>query len=171
MIHIFCYGSNLPKKRIFDRLGKVNYIGIAILSKYQLVFNKKSKDNSAKANIEFTNSDKDEVWGVVVQITEKQKIALDKFEKGYNEINIYAKLEGDNEIMAITYVADKKAGEVSLKPFDWYKALVIFGALEHQFPSNYITNVKNIESMPDTNDERSNKNWDIIKESLITHFI
>ena len=96
MILIFCYGSNLPHKRLINRIGEVKHIGIFVLDKYHLVFNKKSTDGSAKANIKFTNKDEDIIWGVVIEINEDQKKKLDKFEgkgKGYNEIEVFLKIE------------------------------------------------------------------------------
>lgn len=171
MIKIFCYGSNLPKRRLFNRIGQVVYLGNALLHGYNLFFNKKSKDGSGKANISFVDNSKDFVWGIVIQITEEQKEKLDRFEgkgKGYNEQRVEVILQNGTKVEALTYVADKDSLDFSLKPFDWYKALIVFGLMENYFPIDYLMKIKNYECMPDTNFERSDENWGVIKSSLIS---
>ncbi|MDX2135348.1 MAG: gamma-glutamylcyclotransferase family protein [Saprospiraceae bacterium] len=172
MLTIFCYGSNLPKRRLSNRIGQVMHLGNALLHGYSLGFNKKSKDGSGKANINFVDKSEDFVWGIVIQITEVQKEKLDRFEgkgKGYSEQEVEVILQNGTKIEALTYVADTDWLDSSLKPFDWYKALIIFGLMENQVPINYLMKIKNFECTPDTNIERSDENWSIIKSSLIAN--
>ena len=168
MIKIFCYGSNLPKRRLFNRIGQVMYLGNALLHGYSLCFNKKSKDGSGKANINFVDNSEDFVWGIVIQITEEQKEKLDRFEgKGYNEQTVEIIFQNGIREKVLTYAADKDSLDFSLKPFDWYKALIVFGLMENHFPIDYLMKIKNYECIPDANFERSDENWGVIKSSLI----
>jgi hypothetical protein len=146
------------------------YLGKALLHGYSLCFNKKSKDGSGKANINLTDKSDDFVWGIVIQITEEQKEKLDRFEgkgKGYDEETVEVILQNGTKTEALTYVADKDSLDFSLKPFDWYKALIVFGLMENQFPTDYLIKIKNFDCIPDTSFERSDENWGIIKSSLI----
>ncbi len=169
VIKIFCYGSNLPTRRLKERIGEFKLLGNATLQEYKLLFNKISIDGSGKGNIHYTNENADVVWGIVIEITEKQKNILDKYEgkgKGYSEVSMNVTLTDGTEIYANTYVADIDKISDNLKPFDWYKALVVFGTLEHRFPIDYIDNIKSVESICDTKFERSDENWGIIKSAL-----
>ena len=168
-IKVFCYGSNLTTRRLKNRIGKFKLLGITQLKGYKLLFHKISKDGSGKANIQHTNENTNTVWGIVIEITDEQKHELDIYEgkgKGYNEIPIKVILTDGTEITVNTYVADKDKINDSLKPYDWYKALVVFGALEHRFPIDYINNIRTVESICDTKFERSDENWGIIKSAL-----
>jgi hypothetical protein len=166
---IFCYGSNLPTRRLKERIGGFKLLGVAELKKYKLLFNKISIDRSGKANIQYTNENANVVSGIVIEITDKQKNTLDEYEgkgKGYSEVSINVTLSDGTEINANTYVADKDKINDNLKPYDWYKALVVFGALEHRFPKAYIDDIRNVKSICDTKFERSDENWGIIKSAL-----
>ena len=42
-------------------------------------------------------------------------------------------------------------------PFEWYKALVIAGALEHKLPEEYVRLLREYPSIEDSDQERSDK--------------
>lgn len=69
----------------------------AFLPGYRFTFSKKSKDGSGKGNIIETKNPDDVVWGIIIQIADNEKEALDKEEglgKGYNERNIIVTCNG-----------------------------------------------------------------------------
>lgn len=171
-IKVFCYGSNLSILRLQSRIGNVNTIGQAVLCNYKLIFNKISKDKSGKASIEFTNNSQDSVWGIIVSIDEKQKKQLDRYEglgSGYIEKKVSVKIdEVTDEVMA--YIAKDDCKDNSLKPFDWYKGFIVLGAIEHNLPSGYLNQLKNIAYDTDNDFERSEENWKIIKSSLLNPY-
>jgi gamma-glutamylcyclotransferase len=171
MIKIFCYGSNLLTRRLENRIGNFKKIGIAQLKNYKLSFNKSSKDGSGKATPVLVDEDTETIFGIVIEVSEKQKMILDKYEgknNGYNESRIKVTFNDNTTMDVITYIADKEKIDNNLKPYDWYKALIIFGAFEHQFPIDYINKIRNMEFIFDMEIDRSDENWEIIKSSLVS---
>lgn len=67
------------------------------------------------------------------------------------------------------YYATSK--DASLKPYHWYKALVVAGAVEHGLPFPYVEWLRTIESVQDQDParriehERLLSNWQRIKHS------
>jgi gamma-glutamylcyclotransferase len=57
---------------------------------------------------------------------------------------------------AITYVATAK--EPALRPYHWYKALVVAGAVEQGLPAAYVEWLRTCTSQPDPNATRRAQN-------------
>ncbi len=142
---IFCYGSNMSSERITERCSSSRFISRATVIGWKLLFNKKSKDGSGKANLVYTG-DESLVWGVIFDITEEQKPLLDKFEglgKGYDEVKIRVINDLGEEVECVCYIAtEEKYLDNSLKPFDWYKEWCLKGAKQHNLPSEYILTIE-----------------------------
>ena len=138
---IFCYGSNMNTERITERCSSSRFISRAKVNGYKLVFNKKSKDKSGKANLIYTG-DKSLVWGVIFDISEDQKPLLDKAEglgRGYDEYKLIVINDLEQEIECVCYIAtDEKYLDNNLKPYDWYKEYCLIGAKQHNLPEDYI---------------------------------
>lgn len=165
---IFSYGSNMLSARIKNRVKSFKYFGIGFIEGYTLKFHKSSKDKSGKANAFFTGRKEDCIWGVIGEIDKNDKPILDKFEglgKGYNEKIININLSEKSKIEAITYIADKEFIDEELFPYDWYKEFVFKGAIENSLPAIYIASIKLIKSRKDENTERSDRNFEILKEA------
>ena len=140
-MNIFCYGSNMNTERITERCSSSRFISRAKVNGYKLVFNKKSKDKSGKANLIYTG-DKSLVWGVIFDISEDQKPLLDKAEglgRGYDEYKLIVINDLEQEIECVCYIAtDEKYLDNNLKPYDWYKEYCLIGAKQHNLPEDYI---------------------------------
>lgn len=54
-----------------------------------------------------------------------------------------------------TYIAITK--EPGLRPYHWYKAITVAGAVEHGLPNNYVEWLKAFESVEDPNPKRRAK--------------
>lgn len=138
---IFCYGSNMNTERITERCSSSRFISRAKVNGYKLVFNKKSKDKSGKANLIYTG-DKSLVWGVIFDISEDQKPLLDKAEglgRGYDEYKLIVINDLEQEIECVCYIAtDEKYLDNNLKPYDWYKEYCLIGAKQHNLPEEWI---------------------------------
>jgi gamma-glutamylcyclotransferase len=94
-----------------------------------------------KCNAFKTGSETDFVWGVVFDIDEKEKPTLDKVEGvggGYDDHEVLVTTAAGEELRVRTYLADPNAIDATLAPFDWYKAYVLDGAIEHRLPPDYI---------------------------------
>ena len=144
---IFCYGSNMNTERITERCSSSRFISRAKVNGYKLLFNKRSKDKSGKANLIYTG-DKSSVWGVIFDISEDQKPLLDKAEglgKGYDEYKLIVINDLGEEIECVCYIAtDEKYLDNNLKPYDWYKEYCLIGAKQHNLPDDYILTIESV---------------------------
>lgn len=156
----FAYGSNMLSRRLQakERTPSAVAIGIGFVQGRRLTFDKVSRDGSGKCDIEVTNNPKDRAYGVLFKISSAEKSNLDKAEgcgKGYNEENVQV-VTSSGACAATTYVATAK--EPALRPYHWYKALVVAGAVEHGLPNDYIEWLRTFESQADPNTKRRAEN-------------
>jgi cation transport regulator ChaC len=159
----FAYGSNMLSRRLLERTPSAVFIGIGYLCGRKLVFDKDGYDGSGKCDMERTSSQSDRVYGVLYRIDSDEKPLLDQAEglgESYRQERVRVITDG-GEREAMAYVAIRKAPD--LLPYNWYKSLVVAGAVEHGLPDDYVERLRNVDSMPDTDDQRRAKN-----EALIT---
>lgn len=160
----FAYGSNMSARRLQARTPSATPIGAAELSGYKLVFDKWSRDGSAKADCEKTGDPTDIVFGGLYQINASERPALDKAEglgNGYDAVEIVLKTK-QGAVKALTYVAtDKRPG---LLPYIWYLQHVLSGAKEFGLPENYTTSVASLASQKDPNVTREASELSIYSE-------
>lgn len=126
-MNYFAYGSNINFNRMKRRVGDFLEPVIGKLNGYELKFNKKSKDGSGKANI--VVNPEEVIEGRLFELTDKQLIKLESYEKGYHREDVQINVE-DKEISAITYVADANKIDNSLKPTEDYLDLIVCSAHE-----------------------------------------
>jgi gamma-glutamylcyclotransferase len=146
-IHYFAYGSNMLRERLIAR--KVVLLGSgqpACAVGYKLLFNKKSDDGSAKANIVAEPNAK--CWGVIFSVDANSLTDLDNAEGApghYRRANIPVKV-ADAEQTAMTYLAQSnKILTVPDHPYDWYLALILAGAKSHaDMPAEWISNLQKV---------------------------
>lgn len=153
----FAYGSNMSVRRLQTRTPSASAIGPAEISGYKLVFDKWSRDGSAKADCEKTGNSSDLVLGGLFQIDDSQRSALDKAEgrgMGYDVVDLVVSTAA-GPVMALTYVAtDKRPG---LTPYGWYLEHVLTGAKEFGLPENYIQSIAGLCTQQDPNSAREAK--------------
>jgi hypothetical protein len=114
-------------------------------------------DCSGKADAFYTGRDSDEVWGVIVDVPDEQREALDKAEglgNGYDDRRVTVYDVGEMPHDVIAYVAEDSAIDPHLRPYDWYKALVVNGARAHGLPAWYVAHVVGVEEIVDTKESR-----------------
>lgn len=146
----FAYGSNMLSERLCSRVLSAKAIGCARLEDWRLVFNKRSIDGSAKANL--IESLGDTTWGVLYEIDAQDLERLDRVEGGYKRISVRARKSDGETVEAVTYVSAELTDEQIA--YDWYKDTVITGAREHNLPQEYIAYLERLPSKPDrTNSE------------------
>jgi gamma-glutamylcyclotransferase len=149
-------------KRVQERCPSAKFISIVSLNGWQLKWHKKSIDGSGKCDIVKTDISTDIVYGVIYKVLETEKNMLDKAEglgNGYNT----AEIVFDNHLevfSTITYLASDIDSE--LKPYTWYRDLVIAGAKEHSLPEAYINVILDVPSKKDLNSERCTKNCKLL---------
>lgn len=162
----FAYGSNLHPARLESRIGACQMAGVASLEGAALCFHKVGLDDSGKCDIVFRETDTTVVWGVIYQISAKQKAVLDEHEslgEGYQILETCVVTRQKQMIPVYTYQAMSDHIDQSLKPFDWYHELVLQGALFHGFPSDYLAELQAIEMVIDSKQGRADKNQRLLR--------
>jgi gamma-glutamylcyclotransferase len=155
---VFAYGSNMLTAQIKERAPSVRVVNIGQLAGYELSWNKRSrKDGSGKCSITETGHPKHVVWGVVHDMSVADKVNLDRVEglgRGYAERVVkVATSTGSGTAMAY-YATSIDPG---IRPYDWYRDLVVAGAREHQLPEEYVLALKRVVTMTDSDADRAAK--------------
>ena len=134
----FAYGSNLLPSRLENRVGPFETVGIASCSGYSFAFHKIGKDGSGKGDMYLAVQPEAQVFGVVYRLDERQRLLLDGFEgDGYAVVDIAVQGPSGN-LAAYTYMAKPNHIDTTLRPFRWYRDLVIHGAKKHVLPDSYV---------------------------------
>lgn len=143
--------------RLAARCSSAKMIGTASAQQHALKFSKKSIDGSGKATL-VEQLGAIQTPGVLFEIDVNQREELDKFEgagKGYDRDDEFRVISDSNELSVTTYLASENQG--GLSPFDWYLALVIAGALEHNLGDGHLAHLRATKCMVDENTVRKSR--------------
>jgi len=156
----FAYGSNMFTRRLTTacRAPSAKPVGVGYVKGRRLTFDKVSQDGSGKCDAEATGNKTDRVYGAIFKIALTEKCALDKAEgldKGYGEECVNVVTSSGIVKGVVTYIATKK--KAVLRPYHWYKALTIAGAVEHGLPKDYVEWLRAFESIEDPKADRRAK--------------
>ncbi|GAA3529263.1 gamma-glutamylcyclotransferase family protein [Zobellella aerophila] len=154
----FAYGSNMSLARLRERVPSARKMGTYTLRRHVLRFHKRSRDGSAKCDAYATNEDGDYVLGVLFDISEADKKALDGAEglgRGYNEKKVIVVGQDGSVVLAITYYATHI--DDALAPYCWYKTHVLLGAREAGLPTAYIRQIEAVAALEDPDRERERR--------------
>ncbi len=147
------------------RTPSAQFIGTGFVERHRLIFDKVSTDRSGKCNIKATTNPADRVHGVLFSILKAEECALDAAEglgKGYRKDKVRV-VTPSGEFAAVAYIADNT--DPLLRPYDWYKAFVITGAVEHRLPNTYVQELRTVNSQSDPDPVRSARNEAILSDS------
>ena len=141
------YGSNMLTARLRARCPGAELAGVAEVSDHVLEFSKRStRDGSGKATLRHREGSGDRAFGVVFQIPVSERGALDEAEGlgdgGYqrgDDFHVQCVRSG-GWFTTSCYLAT--APDPSLKPYDWYLAVTIAGAIEHGLDDAYLARLK-----------------------------
>ncbi|MEZ5332028.1 MAG: gamma-glutamylcyclotransferase family protein [Thermoanaerobaculia bacterium] len=164
----FAYGSNMLSRRLAGRCPSAAAVGRARLAGHRLRFDKRSwRDGSGKCHVVADAAAGAAVWGVLYRVPEAELGELDRMEgvgKGY-EVGV-CRVRGprDRELPALTYLAEAGAVDESLRPFSWYRDLVVAGAVEHALPEEWIATLRAVEVVEDTRKERRHAMRELLSE-------
>lgn len=161
----FAYGSNVWQPRLEERLGPCPRVGTAWLEAHILRFHKDGRDGSGKCDIRHTGHPEHRVYGVIFELSEEQKRRLDVFE-GCDYVTYEVPVQstaGALEVFA--YQALERAVDPNAKPFSWYKALVLKGALEAGFPDDYLDSIRAVEAVLDSDSRRHDRHIRLLEGS------
>lgn len=126
----------------------------AVLAGHTLSFSKVGMDGSGKATPR--PAAKAALHGVLFTIAMSDQPALDHAEgagKGYDRVMVDVRHARTEEaVCAATYIAT--ALDASLKPYHWYHALVLGGAVQHRLPSAHRDTILGFPSVEDREIDR-----------------
>lgn len=170
MIHYLAYGSNLHPVRLTERVSSANLVGVVELGEHRLTFHKKSDDASSKCNLFHTGCGSDSAYGAIYAIDPAHKGVLDRFEgKGYGYTDARMKLRHQGrQYHCFTYIAQQSHIVDHLKPYHWYKKLVVLGARYLQFPDPYVLSIESVQSVADPDTQRAREKKILIRK-IIDH--
>jgi gamma-glutamylcyclotransferase len=160
-VSYLAYGSNMCTERLRGPAPSARPAGVARLPGHELRFHKKSDDGSGKCDAFATDNARDVVLGVVFEIDAKDKARLAKHEKGYREKEIEV-LANEGPIAAFTYVALSQAIDPSLRPFSWYRDIVVSGAEEHRLDGAYVARIRDTPARTDADKAREARNRKVL---------
>ncbi|MCA9461378.1 MAG: gamma-glutamylcyclotransferase [Nitrospira sp.] len=106
--------------------------------------------------------------GAIYGIDAAQKAVLDRWEgrgNGYLDSQLTVELFG-KEYCCFTYLSEPSHIENNLKPYHWYKKLVLLGATYLNFPETYVRSIEAIESMNDPDEARRTRHDQLIEGIL-----
>jgi hypothetical protein len=113
-----------------------------------------------------SRAEADRIHGAIYQINYDHKNELDRYEgNGYmdNEITLHH----DGEVYTcFTYLAQQSHIVDDVRPYHWYKKLVVLGARYLEFPSSYISSIEAVESMEDPESGRRRERAKLIEKII-----
>ena len=154
----FAYGSNMLTARLQRRCPGARVIGPGFVTAMEIAFSKTGTDGSGKATLAHPDDNQglltSIVHGVVYDIADDEWPDLDFFEglgKGYDRLDDFpVTLAGNSKMTSTrTYIAGSGFVSDTLLPYDWYHALVLAGAREHNLPEDYIEKLAQFSARPD----------------------
>lgn len=151
------YGSNLHPVRFELRLPESRFQGTAAISGRRLRFHKRSMDESGKCNIA---TGRGRIHVAIYELNGEDRAELDRIEGlglGYASETI--DLPGFGE--CFTYSATASHIDDGLRPYTWYKELVLVGCEYHGFPVEYVAMIRSIAAIDDPDTERHATNMRI----------
>jgi gamma-glutamylcyclotransferase len=129
----FAYGSNLLSHRLLARCPSARVISITTTDDWTVQFTKPGGDGSGKAGLVEQSGALHP--GVVYEIASDEMPILDRVEgvgHGYARTDDFSvSLSNGAPTRVSTYLPTRH--DADLLPFDWYLALCIAGAREHEF--------------------------------------
>ncbi len=154
----FAYGSNMLTQRLTARCLSAQPVGVAYAPDHGLEFWKRGKDGSGKATLVPRPDTRQ--FGVLFQINTAELSILDAIEGvgfGYDRNEDFPVIcaSSGTKKMANTYLATQP--DNGLKPFDWYLALVIAGAKQHNLPIEQILAFHQTPYLIDTQSNRQGR--------------
>lgn len=155
----FAYGSNMSLPRLRERVPSAERVGVFTLVEHVLKFHKISnKDGSGKCDAQKTGNADDLVVGALFEISDNEKVLLDKAEGlgyGYQDKIVQVSDDQGEIIEAVTYYATNT--DPSLKPYSWYLSHVVYGAKETGVPASYLSTIESTASIEDLDKNRDSR--------------
>jgi len=139
-------------ERLQRRVPSARALGVGRLPQHTICFHKRSDvDGSGKCTIYPVRDEAGAVFGVLFDVDAAERSDLDRIEGvGYDARAVTVLTEDGTASDAYTYVARASHLDDALRPFAWYKALVLAGARQHDLPAPYVATLRDTASWRDS---------------------
>lgn len=157
--HYFAFGSNMLAERLRQRCPSAEVLGPARAHGHRLTFSKRGwLDGSGKCALVPRHDDF--AHGVLYRIAADERTQLDHVEgvgQGYRRFDRFmVRREHDgSDIAAVTYIATHH--DDALVPFDWYRALVLAGAIQNRLRDDLVDQISAMDVHRDPEPERPSR--------------
>lgn len=161
-LHYLAYGSNLHPLRLAERAPSARFVGVGRLPGCEVLFHKRGKDGSGKCDL--VERPQSESYGALYEIDATDKGVLDRAEGagvGYRVVELGVEIDGV-PYSSFFYSASPTHVDPLLRPFDWYRALVVAGARYHRFPESYVRVLEAVDVVRDPDRRRSERMSDLV---------
>ena len=169
-IFYFAYGSNMLAERLQARCPSARVYGNAVVQDWTVRFWKLCRsDDSGKATL--LPSYGKIVQGIVFIMDDLDLRPLDKAEsrnEGYGRHDDFKVTLIDNGkvIETAVFIAQPEYMSMDVVPFDWYKGLLVAGALQNNLDSDYVTSIVDFECCRDEDLDRRGRQEALKRLSL-----
>jgi gamma-glutamylcyclotransferase len=140
--------------RLGERCPSAVSLGVVELPNRIVRFGKRSDDKSGKCTL---MEEADHMaYGVLYEMDLSDKPALDRAEglsNGYATQHFQIPYQGKT-YHALSYIAQYTHLDLSLRPYDWYKAIVVCSAHHMHMPEEYIAELDAAQAMNDPDKSR-----------------
>ena len=160
----FAYGSNLHPRRLLARTPSVQFRCTAWLGCHRLEFHKRGADGSGKADV-ISGHEDDRVHGAIYRISAQDAVRLDRIEglgAGYLRKTVEV-MTPFGPSLAYCYQAMPAWVLPRLRPFSWYRELVVAGARHHDLPDSYVRRIRSTPCEPDPDPLRAAAQLQILR--------
>ena len=149
-LYNFAYGSNMNNEQVLARCTKPKGVAVAKLADHQLAFFGYSVvwDGGEESVIPVAGQD---VWGVIYELTPSDKDKLDdcqdaRFDGTGDYFHSPAKVsDQERKVYSVLLYKKAKLGTPQ-QPSQEYLNFIVQGAVDHQLPSDYVEQLRGIES-------------------------
>lgn len=153
----FAYGSNMLAARLAHRCASATVVGAASVGGHRLSFDKLGVDGSGKATLHKVDDERARVPGVLFEISLPDRDHLDRAESagvGYERVDSFCVTLGSSgeAVTATSYIASQT--QAGLQPYDWYLALIVAGAWEHDLARHHVDRLAGSDFAIDRDEDR-----------------
>jgi gamma-glutamylcyclotransferase len=159
---VFAYGSNMLTRRLQARTPSARAVGVATLPGHGLHWHKRGQDGSGKCDVVADPQPSKVVHGVLYDIALVDKPALDRAEglgAGYELREVQLQTSVGSTTAWLYFATHIEAG---LRPFSWYKALVVAGARQFALSAAYVQTLEMVATTEDPDRERHAANMGLL---------
>jgi hypothetical protein len=135
VIRYFAYGSNLVVERMRERGAEFLAARPATLRDHALVFDKRSRDGSSRANV--SRAADRRVFGVLYDLGAEALEALRQYEGGYDLVDVLVEAtrhDGRIEVLPAKTFMARPDRRTDAPPAPRYVDLILQGVEDHQLP-------------------------------------